>query len=410
MFKRKKTFIIQLILTLFLCMMLVFSGCLNQPVKEEETMLPSLQAQDLLKIQEQTLSWFNQHLNESTGLLSDTLESLTIADYIDTVQVLFEYSSENATYALLLDRSIDNLIDKYALQKNYATLQTDAQLLTLLCILPSSYNDNGLQDQLAMSILSNQQQNNTFNTTPVLSQDAALALNALLLFAKETTNETIKTRINDTVKIYQQIISEYLEKIDSSDPDHQEYHVHSFSIPFNTGLSWNHSDIEWYELISDMNNKLSDFQERYQNYTLGQYTSFVNKDPFLYQLNALESMSISYNLSKTLDQKNDESIFRQSLILGLIYLKNTILGNQSQSFTTEQNLSLILLLKQALSELPQTNWTYLWDSSNQQLIEGRSLETSPTVWTALTIGVMGSICLLALVFIIVQLYYKNKRN
>ena len=409
MFKRKKTFIIQLILTLFLCMMLVISGCLNQPVKEEETMLPSLQAQDLLTIQEQTLNWFNQHLNESTGLLSDTLESLTLADYIDTVKVLFEYSSENATYALLLDRSIDNVIDKYILQQNSSSLQTDAQLLTLLCILPSSYTDHGLQDQLAMSILS-YQQNYTFNTTPVISQEAALALNSLMLYAEETTNKTIIARINDSLFFYKLMIRSNLSRFDSSDVESYGFHAHYFSIPFNTALSWNNSNNGWYQWINKISKKLIDFQETYKNHTLGQYTSFGNDDPFLYQLHALESMRISYNLSKTLDQRDNESSFRQSLILGLIYLKNTILGNQSQILTSEQNLSLILLLKHALSELPQTNWTYLWDGSNQQLIEGRSLETSATVWTALTIGVMGSICLLALVFIIVQLYYKNKRN
>lgn len=410
MFKPKMNHYVHVILSFFLCIILVLSGCLNQELKEEETMIPSLQAQDLFTIQDQTLSWFNQHLNKSTGLLDNLLESLTLSDDILTIQVLLDYASENEIFASLLNQSFDTVIDHYLLQQNTSSLISQAQLLILLSSNPSYQNNQGLQDQLAISILSHQHQNNTFNTTPFLSRDAALALNALILYATETTNATIKTRVNDTIVSYYQIINEFLEHVDSSWINQQGYQLHSFITPFSTALFFNNSMFDWYQLISSMNKKLSDFQETYQNNTLGQYTSFGTDNPFLYQLQALESISLAYHLSNTLDQKNDESMFRQSYVLGLIYLKNSILENQIQPLTTEQNLSVLLVLKNALSELPQTNWTYLWDGSNQQLLEGRSLETSPTLWTVLIIGVMGSICLLALVFILVQLYYKNNRD
>lgn len=410
MFKPKTNNYVHVILSFFLCIILVLSGCINQELKEEETMIPSLQTQDLRTIQDQTLSWFNQHINKSTGLLNTSLEPLTLSDDILTIKILLAYASENETFTSLLNQSMDTVIEKYLLQKNSTLLLSNAQLLSLFCSNPSYKNNQGLQDQLAMSILSNQHQNNTFNTTPFLSRDAALALNALMLYATETTNTTIKTWVNDTIVSYYQIISEFLEHVDSSWINQHGYQLHTFTIPFSTSLSDNNTTLEWYQLISDMDKKLSDFQETYQNNTLGQYTSFGTDEPFLYQLQAMESMSLAYHLSNTLDQKNDESIFRQSYVLGLIYLKNTILEHQTQLLTIEQNLSVLLITKNALNELPQTNWTYLWDSSNQQLLEGRSLETSPTLWTVLIIGVMGSICLLALVFILVQLYYKNKRN
>ena len=69
-------------------MMLAFSGCLNQELKEEETMLPSLQTQELGMIKDQTLSWFTQHLNKSSGLLDNTIESIPLSNHIFTVRVL----------------------------------------------------------------------------------------------------------------------------------------------------------------------------------------------------------------------------------------------------------------------------------------------------------------------------------
>jgi len=120
-------------------------------------------------------------------------------------------------------------------------------------------------------------------------------------------------------------------------------------------------------------------------------------------------MMIASNRSTDLNDTTNQTQFHQSLILGLMHLHH-IITTEKTHLTISQNLTLLPLIYTINNLLPNTNWSYVWESSSQTLIEAKTLQTSPELWMLLSIGVMASIGLLALVFIIIRLYYRNKER
>lgn len=402
---------IHLFISFFLVFNLFISGCLDRSEpKPEETNLPSLQRQDLVSIQQQTLNWFGQYLNTYREEISQSSDQGLI-EQIRTSRLLLTFDQKNLSYTQVLNKTIQEILESYDQNQANQTLYTTSQLLILLHNAPSSYSSLAMKDELADHILSFKNQNNTFNTTPVLSKEAASGLTALIIHYSSTSNESTYEPLVELITTYYSLLTQYHKNHNVSNDtnfENQEYTNHYFTIPFSKIYSFNDSRVDSYQLIYVVNEALSKFQETQDKQHLGQFISYNQTDPLLYQVEAIQSMMIGYTLSQKDQRFHNDTLFKQSLILGLIHLKNTISANTSVILTTQQHLVLLPVIHEVLTMLPSTNWTYLWDSSNQLLLEGRSLETSPTLWTALTIGVMGSIGLLSLVFIIIRLYYKNK--
>ena len=409
--KRRQT-LVHMLLSIFLVFILLFSGCLNQKEpKNEETNLPSLQRQQLSTIQQHSLDWFTNHFNGTTGSLENVSEPVTIRDRILAANVLISYADEQTSFTTSLNKTIEGIIQEYQKDSENYSLLTSAQLLDVLCTAPLSFSSQTIRNELADRIIQYQQELQ-FNSTTVLTKENAIALTALIHYDLNTQNESIHELLIQLIYSYHQRLTSYYEQYQTDDAiyfENQQYYNHYFTPSLMLMQSLDLVSVDPVHLMYSINQQLSQLQETQNNQNIGQYTSYNQTDSFLYQLEALQSMNNAYNFSITLDQKENETLFKQSLILGLIYLKNQILQNDTRSLSAQQHLTLLPVIQKALRNLPSENWTYLWDSSNQLLLEGRELETSSTVWTALSIGVMGSIGLLALVFIIIQLYYKNKK-
>jgi hypothetical protein len=160
----------------------------------------------------------------------------------------------------------------------------------------------------------------------------------------------------------------------------------------------------------EINSFLIDYQETLSYSTTGKYIppdqSF---DSINYHIQSLNSMMISFNQSTQMNDTWNQTRFHQSLILGLMHLKNVIL-NEKTNLSIQQNLTLLPIIYELNRFLPNTNWSYVWEPETQTLIEAKTLQTSPELWMVLGIGVMASIGLLSLVFIIIRLYYRNKQS
>lgn len=373
---------------------------------------PTLQRNNLLTLQNESLSWFQHHLNHSTGQLS-VEENLSFIDQILTSHILVSYASKIPTSTEVLTISIEGILETYSKNETNFSLLDHAYLLNLLHMVPSSLSAESTKERIADHILSSKNDQQLINTTPVLSKDAAIALTALSNHYDFTYNYSKQQEIKTIIETYDQIINTSLNQIEentSLNENNQAFVLSYFTTPLTIIHTIDESIINASFLTTKINNNLRNNQHTSgSDQGLGQFNLTTQLTSFLVQLQCITSMNHAYNLSKTTADTKNTSRFKESLILGLIHIKNERTNDHHEPLTPQEHLHLLVTLDNVLSVLPQTNWTFLWDANSNQLLEGRTLETSSTLWTVLTIGVMGSIGLLALVFIIISLYYKNKR-
>lgn len=373
---------------------------------------PTLQRNNLLTLQNESLNWFQHHLNHSTGQLS-VEENLSFIDQMLTSHILVSSASKIPSSTEVLITSIEGILETYSKNETNYSLIDHAYLLNLLHIVPSSLSAESTKERIADHILSSKNDQHLINTTPVLSKDAAIALTALSHHYDFTYNYSKQQEIKTIIETYGQIVNTSLnqkEENTSLYENDQAFILSYFTTPFTIIHTIDESIINASTLITKINNNLRNNQHMSgSDQELGQFNLTTQLTSFLVQLQCITSMNQAYNLSKTTADTKNTSRFKESLILGLIYIKNERTNDNHKPLTPQEHLFLLLTLDNVLSVLPQTNWTFLWDANSNQLLEGRTLETSSTLWTVLTIGVMGSIGLLALVFIIISLYYKNKR-
>ena len=373
---------------------------------------PTLQRNNLLTLQNESLNWFQHHLNHSTGQLS-VEENLSFIDQMLTSHILVSSASKIPSSTEILITSIEGILETYSKNETNYSLIDHAYLLNLLHIVPSSLSAESTKERIADHILSSKNDQHLINTTPVLSKDAAIALTALSHHYDFTYNYSKQQEIKTIIETYGQIVNTSLnqkEENTSLYENDQAFILSYFTTPFTIIHTIDESIINASTLTTKINNNLRNNQHMSgSDQELGQFNLTTQLTSFLVQLQCITSMNQAYNLSKTTADTKNTSRFKESLILGLIYIKNERTNDHHKPLTPQEHLFLLLTLDNVLSVLPQTNWTFLWDANSNQLLEGRTLETSSTLWTVLTIGVMGSIGLLALVFIIISLYYKNKR-
>jgi hypothetical protein len=391
---------IHILFTLLIISILFFSGCTKQTTpKKEQTIVPTLTMHNLKDLHHDQLTWFQHHLNTSTGFLTNTTPKPSIIDQLSTGHILSTIQNTNPTIQQILNNHINTSIQKYKQHTSLFNLNTTSLFLHLLCTTQPTQN-TAIKTILAESIL-NYTTNQQFNTTPLITPAVAYALTALTYYSTQIQNTTIQTTIDHLNTQYNQIL--HTTAFTST----QGYYTPWFTAYLSQQIPNNQHTNNPYQILTKINTNLSEYQEKTTLLTLGTFTHPKKPTNTIYHLHATQSMMIAYNQSKTQPNQTKNDLFHQSFILGLINIKNTY--NNTPNITINHRLLLLPLLHQARTILPNENWTYLWNSDTQQLIKAKSLETSPTVWTALTIGVMGSIGLLALVFIIINLYYKNKR-
>lgn len=399
---------IQVLIVSIILLSSIFTPLLNA---QDTSGAPSLQRQDLIQIQEESLSWFQNTLNQSTGRLMNETNELTLTDHILTGIILELYASDISSSNEILTNAVEGILNDYSENETNHSLFTHALLLNFLYRIPSSFSNESTKERIANHILFSTTKSHLFNTSQVVSQEGAAALQALILHYDYTNNYSKQQEIAMIIHAYNETLYNHYQLFTKNNTNNTEiYNLSFFTIPLSTIYTIDEQFIQPYSLIIHINNQLQHIQQRKRpGDTLGQY---IQNDPtkrLVHQLHSINSMSQAYNLSKTMDDSQNTTAFKESLILGLIYLKNIRKADWTDTPSPSEHLLLLSILHKTLSVLPDEPWTFLWDSDKGQLLEGRALEPSPTLWTALTIGVMGSIGLLALVFIIIGLYYKNKR-
>lgn len=392
-----------IVLSVLIVLSLLFSGCTGnqKPTKEEDTSLPSLTRHDIEFLQQQSLNFFDQYINTSTGYLTIPSTNLSITDHILTGHVYADLKEKNNTFPGLLQQNINSIVRRYNDNPNQFNLLQTSLLLDLLYKTPESTSNPSLEHDLADRIL-NYSTNQHFNTTPILSNEAGQALTALSKYTYYRQNESSQTNLT-------QLINYYVTELQTTDLSVEKgYFKPWFTQSLYNLKKYNLSNNRLYPLIATINNQLISQQELSEIPSLGKYShpAPMLNNSLQFQFYCLQSMITSYNQSQTQNDTINQSDFHQSIILNLIYLKNTLVN--MNNLTPQQHLIFLPIIHQTNTVLSSDSWTYLWDSSTQTLIEGKELETSNTLWTALTIGVMGSIGLLSLVFIIIRLYYKNQ--
>ena len=403
----KKKTVKNIIISFIILIIILFSGCFERAPKQEETMLPSLQASDLDVMISEQLSWFTTELEPSTGILKNHSQTEALNEYMLTAKVLLTLAQQNESYEHIVNTTIITIIEAYEKEKTNVSLPSKAKLLELLTQPGIALNVSSTIADLGSELESYQQENYTFNTTPILSIDAAQFLLAIVSYEQVVNNQSLSTLVDQSITQYQTLITNVLASDETI--EQKEYMLHYFTEAFKTYYDEHQMKSDIFNFITRLNMGLIYNQETVDQNTLGQYQGFSMRNPNQYHLDALHQIMSAYSVSKNIEIDENGSNLKQSVILGLIYLKNNLAENTTMSLETMDQLKLILVLNQAQNLLEEDNYTYLWDASNQLLIEGRSLETSPTLWMLLTIGVMGSIGLLALLYIVIQLYYKNKQ-
>ena len=389
----------RILFSLILSGILLFTGCIdNSDPPTEEEPLPHISRSDLLLIQQDLIDWFEHHINKNTGLLTDMRENTSLKQDLFTGNVLAALSSINDTYPDLLQQNLNRIVGIYDDHPEQFSLSTSSLLLSLIYKTPASTSNPALEQELAQYILTFRKTEHTFNTTLLISKDAAYALTALLSHEKQTENITIKTNTTTLLNHYQQQLNK------------DSYYAPWYTTVFDHIPSTINLETTPYQTIIQINDMLIEHQETINTSTLGKYTSSNrSKDPIDYHLQSLKSMMIASNRSTYLNDTMNQTQFHQSLILGLMHLQNNITTEKTH-LTISQNLTLLPLIYTINNILPNDNWSYIWESSTQTLIEAKTLQTSPELWMLLSIGVMASIGLLALVFIIIRLSYRNKEQ
>lgn len=387
-----------MIITFFIVILLLLSGCIdNRAPVPDETDLSSFSRSDLLFIQQQLMDWFECHLNKNTGLLTDMRENTSLIQDLLTGFVLATFSSMNTTFPGVLQQNINSIVRIYDDHPDGFNLTTTSLLLSLIYETPESTSNPVLEQALADHILSFRATNTQFNTTPILSDEAAYGLTALRTHVQKTNNQSIQKNTTLLLEYYQQLLNEpsyyspwytpVFSQIDSS-----------FNLPVNP-----------YQTITQINTVLVENQETNDLLTTGNYIPPDQSYDLTFHIQSLNSMMYAVNRSDNLNDTKNQTHFHQSLILGLMHLKNIML-NEKTNLSIKQNLTLLPILYELNSVLPNTNYSYVWEPETQTLIEAKTLQTSNELWMVLAIGVMASIGLLSLVFIIIRLYYRNKKS
>jgi hypothetical protein len=400
--KKNQLFIV---LSIVLIVIIVFSGCSDRRIlQKDETMLPSVQREDLFLIQQQSLHCFHEQLTVSTGLLEYNDEEISLTDQVLTGHVLATYTGLNHSFSDVLQRNLHSIVKLYNENASLFTLTETSLLLSLLYKTPKETSNEQLETDLKDRILSFRKTKQSFSTNLNLSSSAAHALSALNDYVFHTQNDTIQSNLSMLIGYYQK----HLEKTPVTATE--GYFIPWFTPSLTRILLHNPPMAGLYETIILVNMQLVQDQDTQNCSKLGRYSNpkQESNDTLTYQLHGLKSMIHAYNLSKTTNDTHLQNRFHQSVILNLIHLKNTVLPNTT-NLSIHHHLTLLLLIDQAINVSPETNWSYLWESSTQTLITEKTLETSDTVWLALTIGVVFSICLLFIVFVLIKLYSKYKK-
>lgn len=388
----------RILFSLMLAGLLLFTGCTDNtsPPPEEEP-LPRISRSDLLLIQQNLIDWFENHINKNTGLLTN-IENTSLKQDVLTGCVLATLTQTNTTFPGLLQQNLNSIVGIYDDHPEQFNLSTTSLLLSLIYETPKSTSNPALEQALADRILSFRKPEQTFNTTLLISNDAAYALTALITHVHETNNETIKTNTTILLKQYQQLLNE------------NSYYFPWYTQPFSIIDSSFNLSTHPHQTFIQINTQLINQQETINVSTMGKYIpENQSKESINYHLHALNSMMTASKLLTNLTDTKNQTQFHQSLILGLIYLKNMV-TTENIPFSIQHNLTLLPLIYTINNYLSDTNYSYVWEPSTQTLIEAKTLQTSPELWMLLSIGVMASIGLLSLVFIIIRLYYKNKRK
>ncbi len=387
-----------MIITFFIIILLLLSGCVdNKAPVPEETDLPSFSRSDLLFIQQQIMDWFECHLNKNTGLLTDMRKNTSLIQDVLTGFVLATFSSMNTTFPGVLQQNINSIVRIYDDYPNRFDLTSTSLLLSLIYETPESTSNPMLEQALADHILSFRKTNTQFNTTPILSEEAAYGLTALRTHVQKTNNQSIRTNTTLLLKHYQQLLTEPSYYSPWYTPVFSQINS-SFNLPVNP-----------YQTITQINTFLVEQQETNDLSMTGTYIPPDQCYDLTYHIQSLNSMIHAVNQSDILNDTKNQTQFHQSLILSLMHLKNIML-NEKTNLNIQQNLTLLPILYELNSLLPNTNYSYVWEPETQTLIEAKTLQTSPELWMVLAIGVMASIGLLSLVFIIIRLYYRNKQS
>ncbi len=396
---------VSIVLSILLIVIIVFSGCsAREMFQKDETMLPSVQREDLFLIQQRSLQPFYDQLNVSTGLLEYNDKEISLTDQVLSGHVLATYTEVNDSFSEILQRNLNSIVKSYNENASAFTLTETSLLLSVLYKTPKETSNERLETDLMDRILSFRKTKQSFSTDPILLPSAARGLSVLNDYVYHTQNDTILSNLSMLIAYYQ-------EHIEQTPVTATEGYFIPWFTPSLTRILLKDPSIDGlYETIILVNIELVQDQDTENSSQLGRYIhpNQISEGNLTYHLHGLKSMMHAYNLSKTTNDTSLQNRFYQSLILGLIHLKNRVLDNASD-LSIQHHLTLLLTIDQAITILPETNWSYLWEPSTQTLISEKTLETSDTVWLALTIGVVFSIGLLFIVFILIKLYYKHKK-
>lgn len=396
---------VRIVLSILLIGILLFAGCSNQiSIQDDEELLPSVQNEEIHLIQRKSLTWFYEYLNVSTGIVKHPDKSVSLTDQLFVGHILATYILLNDTFSEVLQRNLNYIVKEYNDNSSLFNLTETSLLLSLLYKTPKETSNEALEEDLANRILSFRETEHNFSTDPLLCSSAAFALSALSDYMLHAKNTSIQLNLSMLVAFYKHHIETTPVTATNG------YFIPWFTPSFVHVFFQNPSINDLYESVVVINTQLVQNQETENGSQIGRYMIplKLRNDNISYQLYGLKSMMHAYNLSKKMNDTSLQNHFYQSLILGLIHIKNRVLDNDT-NLTIPQHLTLLLTIDQAITILPETNWSYLWEPSTQTLISEKTLETSDTVWLALTIGVVFSIGLLFIVFILIKLYYKHKK-
>lgn len=373
-------------------------------LQKDETRLPSVSYDEIVSLKNHSLNWFSNTIEHSTGFLEENNMNNTLTDHLLTGHVLATYSVLNASFLDVLDRNLHTLVKLFNEDPSLFDLKNSSLLLSLLYMTPEEKEDEDLEHQLANHILSFRETPDFFKSENILSHSASFALSALSDYVFRRNNESVQTNLSTLVSFYQKQVK--TTRVNTTEGYFIPWFTPSLLKVLRQDVSFNNV----YDRITQINNQLIASQETKDIFQLGRYMhiDLMKTDDIGYQLHALKSMMNGYVLSKTTNDTMNQTCFHQSLILNFLYLKNTVLEN-STLLSSQQHLTMLLVINQVFTVLPETEWSYLFEPSTQTLFLEKTLETTEAVWLALTIGVMFSIVFLFIVFVLIKGYYKLKK-
>ena len=141
---------IQVLIVSIILLSSIFTPLLNA---QDTSGAPSLQRQDLIQIQEESLSWFQNTLNQSTGRLMNETNELTLTDHILTGIILELYASDISSSNEILTNAVEGILNDYSENETNHSLFTHALLLNFLYRIPSSFSNESTKERIANHIL-----------------------------------------------------------------------------------------------------------------------------------------------------------------------------------------------------------------------------------------------------------------